>query len=90
MTEYGLAAIEGAKASGQWDEMAHVDALCEPDDLLVKLTKCRANDWWRAAAPSYRRNVLRWIAGAKKPETRAKRIAIVAEHAGRGEKVPQY
>ncbi|WP_040483203.1 YdeI/OmpD-associated family protein [Yoonia vestfoldensis] len=90
MTEHGLAAIEEAKASGKWDEMAHVDALQEPEDLITEIRAWRANEWWSTAAQSYKRNVLRWIAGAKKPETRAKRVTIVAEHAGRGEKVPQY
>jgi uncharacterized protein YdeI (YjbR/CyaY-like superfamily) len=90
MTEHGLAAIEEAKASGKWDEMAHVDALDEPGDLLAEITARGATAWWGAAAPSYKRNVLRWIAQAKKPETRARRIDSVAEHAGRGEKGPQY
>lgn len=90
MTEHGLAAIKEAKASGKWDQLAHVDRLHEPDDLIAEITKCRANEWWSRAAPSYKRNVLRWIAGAKKPETRAKRVSIVAEYAGRGQKVPQY
>ncbi|WP_367281798.1 YdeI/OmpD-associated family protein [Ilumatobacter sp.] len=34
--------------------------------------------------------MLRWIAGAKREATRAKRIDIVAAHAARGEKVPNY
>ena len=90
MTRYGMAIIEQSKASGKWNEMAHVDALHEPEDLVAEITAHHASHWWSKAAPSYRRNVLRWISGAKKPETRAKRVEIVAEHAGRGEKVPQY
>ena len=90
MTKHGLAAIDQSKASGKWDEMAQVDALQEPEDLLSEIKMRCASAWWGNAAPSYRRNVLRWIAGAKKAETRAKRITIVAEHAQRGQKVPQY
>ncbi|WP_293572666.1 YdeI family protein [Phaeobacter sp.] len=90
MSEHGLASIKAAKASGKWGEMAHVDALQEPEDLMIALVSRRATDWWQVAAPSYRRNVLRWVATAKKPETRAKRITTIAEHAERGEKVPQY
>lgn len=90
MTQYGMAVIEQSKASGKWNEMAHVDALHEPEDLIAEITARNANNWWSKAAPSYRRNVLRWVAGAKKPETRAKRVEIIAEHAGRREKVPQY
>ncbi|MEL6873602.1 MAG: YdeI/OmpD-associated family protein, partial [Pseudomonadota bacterium] len=42
-----------------------------------------------SAAPSYRRNVLRWIKLAKTPSTRAKRIAQAAEFAERDAKIPQ-
>ena len=84
----GLAAIEAAKASGLWQAMAEVDALMVPDDLIAALGAGRA--WFDASAPSYRRNVLRWIAGAKRQETRAKRVAIVADHAKANRKVPNY
>jgi uncharacterized protein YdeI (YjbR/CyaY-like superfamily) len=33
--------------------------------------------------------VLRWIAKAKRPETRAKRLEATAAAAARGEKLPQ-
>jgi uncharacterized protein YdeI (YjbR/CyaY-like superfamily) len=54
------------------------------------LEQAGALNWWRAAAPSYRRNILRWIAQAKRSGTRANRIATVTSHAARGQKVPQY
>ncbi|MEM6619708.1 MAG: YdeI/OmpD-associated family protein [Pseudomonadota bacterium] len=85
----GLAAVEAGRKSGLWDAMAAVDALEEPDDLRAQLTGPAAT-FWSGAAPSYRRNVLRWIAGAKRPDTRARRVAEVATRAARGEKVPQY
>jgi len=37
-----------------------------------------------------RRNILRWIAKAKRASTKAKRIDIVVEHCVRCEKVPNY
>ncbi|MEM6973039.1 MAG: YdeI/OmpD-associated family protein [Pseudomonadota bacterium] len=86
----GLQAIAKSKAAGRWDTSAPIDALEEADDLIKALTAHDAILWWDGAAPSYKRNVLRWIAYAKQPATRAKRIRIVAEHASRGEKVPQY
>lgn len=46
--------------------MAQVDALQEPKDLISEIRAYRANEWWSAAAPSYRRDVLRWTAGAEK------------------------
>lgn len=86
----GRAALERAKASGQWDAHAAADALADPEDLVAALAAVTALPWWRGAAPSYRRNILRWIGSAKRPETRAKRIGIAVAHAARGEKVPQY
>ncbi|MEL7255233.1 MAG: YdeI/OmpD-associated family protein [Pseudomonadota bacterium] len=86
----GRAAIARAKQSGKWNAMAKVDALEEPEDLVQALSAHDATSWWDQAAPSYRRNILRWIAGAKTEATRSKRIGIASEHAARGEKVPQY
>lgn len=42
-----------------------------------------------ATAPSYHRNVLRWIAMARKSQTRAKRIGERVFHAAANRKVPQ-
>lgn len=90
MQPSGLTAIEAARKSGRFDAMAHVDALEEPEDLATAMEAAGAYAWWAGAAPSYRRNILRWIAGAKRDETRAKRIRIATEHAARHEKVPHY
>lgn len=86
----GQAAIERAKSSGAWDSMAAVDELVMPRDLEEALRDRHAAVWWGAAAPSYRRNVLRWIETARRPETRARRVLVVADHAARGERVPNY
>jgi uncharacterized protein YdeI (YjbR/CyaY-like superfamily) len=65
-----------------------VDALEIPADLGTALDgRPTARRWFEAAAPSYRRNVLRWIAKAQRPETRAARIAQVAETAARAERI---
>lgn len=88
MRSPGLAVINEAKASGLWNARADIDALSLPDDLGAALGSGR--DWFDTSAPSYRRNVLRWISTAKKPQTRAKRVGIVAEHAKQGLKVPNY
>ena len=90
MAPPGLAAIAASKAAGLWDVAAEVDALIVPEDLAAALN---ADPLARAAfdgmAPSYRRNVLRWIAGAKTEATRAKRVAAAADAAAAGEKLPQ-
>jgi uncharacterized protein YdeI (YjbR/CyaY-like superfamily) len=90
MEQPGLAAIETSKARGLWDAMADVDALEVPEDLAIALSAtANAASRFDAYAPSYRRNVLRWIANAKTDVTRNKRVSTVAAFAGRGEKVPQ-
>jgi len=86
----GRAAIERSKALGLWDAYAPVDALAVPDDLRAALAaRPFAERFFDGAAPSYRRNVLRWITAAKKPETRAKRITTTVDLSAAGEKVPQ-
>ena len=90
MQESGRAAIQQAKASGRYDSMAEVDDLIEPEALMSALRVGKATTWWNNAAPSYRRNILRWIAKAKRDSTKEKRIANVVEHCIRGEKVPNY
>ena len=88
--EPGRAAIERSKQSGLWDAYASVDALLVPDDLQSALRDSpEAEEFFEQTAPSYRRNVLRWIAQAKKPQTRGKRIATAVQLSSRAEKVPQ-
>lgn len=83
----GLAAIVAAKAAGRWNETAAVDALVVPDDLAAALGA--QGDVFAAMAPSYRRNVLRWLHGARRADTRAARIARIVDSVARGEKLPQ-
>lgn len=90
MQPAGRAALERARAAGTLDAMSDVDALAMPQDLVNCLAAKSADAWWDQAAPSYRRNILRWIATAKKPETRQKRIEAAVDHAARGQKVPNY
>jgi uncharacterized protein YdeI (YjbR/CyaY-like superfamily) len=91
MKEPGRAAIASAKQSGLWSELDHVDQLATPSDLdAALLTKPPAKDYWQDFAPSYRRNVLRWIAIAVKPETRAARVEKVALLTSLNQKVPQF
>jgi uncharacterized protein YdeI (YjbR/CyaY-like superfamily) len=86
----GRAALERGRQSGVFDAMAHVDALVDPDDLSLALTRSGGLVWWQNAAPSYRRNILRWIGAARQPQTRQKRIDTAASLAAEGRKVPQY
>lgn len=86
----GQAAIAAAKQAGRWDETAEVDALLVPEDLDAALeAKPDAADYFHKAAPSYRRNVLRWLHGAKRAETRAARIVTIVNLSEQAKKVPQ-
>ena len=81
----GEAAVAAGRASGLWDFFADVDALVVPEDLATALDR----DKWDTLAPSYRRNVLRWVKLAKSEATRAKRITAVADATKSGVKLPQ-
>jgi len=81
----GEASVAEGQASGLWDFFADVDALIVPDDLAALINI----EAWDRLAPSYRRNVLRWIKLAKTPATRAKRLSATADATAKGEKLPQ-
>jgi uncharacterized protein YdeI (YjbR/CyaY-like superfamily) len=90
MHDAGLAAIHSAKQAGRWDNTISVDAFVVPDDLGVALAKSpSAATFFEYAAPSYRRNVLRWLHTAKQAQTRAARIDRIVEISARSEKIPQ-
>jgi uncharacterized protein YdeI (YjbR/CyaY-like superfamily) len=90
MHQSGLDAIATSKALGLWDATMDVDALVVPDDLASALDGLGgASDYFHAAPPSYRRNVLRWIFNAKTEVTRQKRIAQTVTVSGRRERIPQ-
>lgn len=78
----GTAAVELARSTGAWDAHADVDALIVPDDLAAALqAHPPAAECFAGFPPSTRRNVLPWIASAKRPETRSKRVLLTATEA---------
>jgi uncharacterized protein YdeI (YjbR/CyaY-like superfamily) len=90
MQDPGRAAIARSKDLGLWDATAHIDQLLVPDDLRLALNKNEiAAQFFEGKAPSYRRNVLRWLATAKRPETRQKRVDQIVAVSAKGEKIPQ-
>jgi uncharacterized protein YdeI (YjbR/CyaY-like superfamily) len=88
MRPSGMASVEDAKRTGMWDAMNDVDDLIVPDDLAVELQRLDAMTTYESFSPSTRRNILRWIAHAKRPDTRARRIQRVADDASRGIPTP--
>jgi uncharacterized protein YdeI (YjbR/CyaY-like superfamily) len=90
MSEHGRAVVERAKKRGTWFAAREVDALVVPEDLVVALRNVRgAQGWFDGAAPSYRRNALRWLAKAKTKGTRQRRVIAIAQAAGESRKLPQ-
>jgi uncharacterized protein YdeI (YjbR/CyaY-like superfamily) len=91
MLPAGLAAVEEAKRNGTWTLLDDVENLIVPDDLAEALAAHPpALEHWDAFSRSPRRAILEWIAQAKRPETRAKRVAEAAERAARNERPPQF
>ncbi len=87
MAPAGLAAIERAKANGSWEILDSVERLEVPADLATALeARPPAAAEFAAFTPSARKMLLGWVALAVRPETRAARIAKVAEAAARGER----
>jgi len=87
MAPAGLAAIERARANGSWDILDGAERLEVPDDLAAALEihpPAAVN--FAAFPPSARKMLLGWIAITRRPETRAARIAKVAEAAARNER----
>lgn len=76
MTPAGLSKIEAARSDGSWSSYDGVDALMVPKDLAAELgTNSRAKENFARFPPSSRKIILWWIASAKRPATRAARIA---------------
>ncbi len=87
MEPAGQQAVDAARASGMWTLMDEVEDLVVPADLAAALDALPgARDHWESFPPSARKQALAWIVLAKLPETRAKRVADVADRSAHGER----
>lgn len=85
MQPSGQAVIDAAKASGAWTLLEEVEALTMPDDLTAALVADeRAEAGFAALPDSTKAMALYWIATAKRPETRTRRIAATVAAAAEG------
>lgn len=79
MTAAGLAKIEVAKEDGSWQTLDAIENLEIPEDLAAALAAYDAAEAHFVAFPrSVKRSILEWIASAKRPATRAKRVEETA------------
>jgi uncharacterized protein YdeI (YjbR/CyaY-like superfamily) len=60
----------------------------EPEMLTQLHANPAAREFWERAPKSYRKPATWWVISAKKPETRARRLAQLIEHSANGERVP--
>ncbi len=83
MRPAGLEKIEQARSDGSWDVYAAAESLEDPPDLRRAFAAgpAVAKRNWDAFSPSSRRAILWWVHSAKRPETRAQRIATVVSEA---------
>jgi uncharacterized protein YdeI (YjbR/CyaY-like superfamily) len=80
MAAPGLAKVEAAKRNGSWDSLNDIDRIGRgaeiPADLLKALAaEPRAREIFESRPPSEKKMWAYWVLSAKRPETRARRIA---------------
>jgi len=81
VSAHALEAIEVAKRDGSWTKL-EAQNRSVPDDLRAEFARhADAERHFEAFPPGEKRRILEWIAQAKTPETRAKRIAETADQA---------
>jgi uncharacterized protein YdeI (YjbR/CyaY-like superfamily) len=87
MQPSGLAAVEAAKADGRWESSYPAPSKIEvPEDLRAALAKdAKAAAAFETLGSQNRYAILYRIHDAKRPETRARRIAQFTEMLARGE-----
>lgn len=85
MEPAGAAAVSAARDSGMWTLMDAVEDRVVPDDLGAALAaRPGAREHWEGFSPSAQKQVLAWIVTARRPETRAARVAEAAAAAEEG------
>jgi uncharacterized protein YdeI (YjbR/CyaY-like superfamily) len=90
MTAAGERAFDAGK-----EDRSHYSYESEARELdpgEVEQFKANAAAWsdWEKRPPGCRKVVLHWVTSAKKPETRAKRLATLIEFSAAGRKIPGY
>lgn len=91
MTEAGLRSIEIAKENGSWTSLDEAENLIIPKDLEKAFKQHKGSKtFFTGLSKSVRKGMLTWIAMAKLPETRQRRINEVAELGAKGVRPKQF
>jgi uncharacterized protein YdeI (YjbR/CyaY-like superfamily) len=90
MTPAGERAYEENKhKTGVYSYEKPLASLTADEERLFRKNKAAWADWEKRPR-GYRKQVLGWITGAKRPETRAKRLTEVIAVSAEGRRLPQY
>lgn len=91
MSKSGLKSIEIAKQNGFWTILDEVEQLIVPKDLKEVLTSYNnAFEYFDSQSKSSKKMLLYWVASAKRPKTRQKRIEEISKLASKGQKPKQF
>jgi uncharacterized protein YdeI (YjbR/CyaY-like superfamily) len=87
MTEAGRRAFEAGKERTDHYSYENAERLLSPEEEKAFRGNEAAWKDWEVRSPSYRKMVLFWVTSAKKPETRARRLATLIEDSAAGRKI---
>ncbi len=88
MMPAGLRAVEAAKQNGSWSALDDVENLVVPEDLAAALAlNADAASHFETFSDSVKKMILFWIQSARRPETRARRIAETVTAAAENRRV---
>ncbi len=90
MRKPGLAAFE-ARDPKHTERYSFEQSRPRMPSAELKAFKANAGAWafWSAQPPGYRKVTTFFVASAKKPETRARRLALLIECSAQGRRIPQ-
>lgn len=87
----GQAMIDLAKRTGTWEALIPIENGVIPDDLgSVFARNKKALKNFEAFSASAKRIILEWLSSARRPETRAARIAEIVSKAAENKKANEY
>ncbi|MBD8489715.1 YdeI/OmpD-associated family protein [Echinicola sp. CAU 1574] len=91
MSESGLESVKIAKQNGSWTLLDSAEKLEIPVDLEEAFgQRPAAKTYFLSLSKSSRKSLLQWIAMAKRPATREKRISELIESASKEERPKQF
>ena len=87
MTAAGAAAYEAGKDDRSHYSFESTPRALAPDEVARFSADAKAWADWQSRPPSYRKVALHWVTSAKRPETRARRLATLIADSAHGRKI---